>query len=42
MGVAPEYCQVFEDGDPGVQAGKAAGMIVTDIREYILEFSPET
>ena len=35
MNVDPEYCQVFEDGDPGLEAAKTAGMIATDIREYI-------
>ncbi|MCK5102722.1 MAG: beta-phosphoglucomutase family hydrolase [Cyclobacteriaceae bacterium] len=35
MDISPEYCQVFEDGDPGLQAAKTAGMIATDIREYI-------
>jgi beta-phosphoglucomutase-like phosphatase (HAD superfamily) len=35
MNVEPRFCQVFEDGDPGIQAAKTAGMIATDIREYI-------
>ena len=35
MGVEPMYCQVFEDGEPGLQAGTKAGMIVTDIRVYL-------
>lgn len=35
MGVAPEFCQVFEDGDLGIEAAKRAGMLVTDIRPYI-------
>lgn len=26
LGVKPEECMVFEDGDPGVQAAKSAGM----------------
>lgn len=29
MGVAPEFCQVFEDGEPGMQAARAAGMMAT-------------
>ena len=35
MNVSPEFCQVFEDGEPGLQAAKTAGMIATDIREYV-------
>jgi len=35
MGVEPQYCQVFEDGDMGLLAGERAGMIVTDIRPYL-------
>jgi beta-phosphoglucomutase-like phosphatase (HAD superfamily) len=35
MNIEPKYCQVFEDGDPGLKAAKTAGMIATDIREYI-------
>jgi len=34
MGVEPKYCQVFEDGEPGMRAARAAGMIVTDVREF--------
>jgi len=30
--VAPAGCHVFEDGDPGIVAAKAAGMTVTDVR----------
>lgn len=32
MGVRPEECQVFEDGDTGIEAAKKAGMMVTDVR----------
>jgi beta-phosphoglucomutase-like phosphatase (HAD superfamily) len=32
MGIAPEFCQVFEDGNPGIAAARAGGMMVTDVR----------
>lgn len=32
IGVPPEHCAVFEDGDPGLVAAKAAGMLAIDIR----------
>ena len=35
MNVLPEHCQVFEDGELGIQAAKTAGMAVTDIRLYL-------
>jgi beta-phosphoglucomutase family hydrolase len=35
MKVEPRFCQVFEDGDFGLQAARNAGMITTDIRLYI-------
>lgn len=34
MGVAPEECQVYEDGDPGLEAARTAGMVATDIRKW--------
>lgn len=34
MGANPKECQVFEDGDPGLQAARTAGMIATDIRPF--------
>lgn len=35
MGIEPQFCQVFEDGEPGLEAARAAGMIATDIRPFI-------
>ena len=35
MGIEPEFCQVFEDGEMGLTAAEKAGMIVTDIRPYL-------
>ena len=35
IGIAPKYCQVFEDGEVGIAAAKKAGMIVTNIRPFI-------
>jgi len=32
--VLPQFCQVFEDGDLGIQAALNAGMIATDVREF--------
>ncbi len=32
MGVAPADCIVYEDGDPGIVAARAAGMRVVDVR----------
>lgn len=37
MGVDPTKCQVFEDGEPGLQAARTAGMIATDVRPYYSE-----
>jgi beta-phosphoglucomutase family hydrolase len=39
MGVAPADCHVFEDGILGLQAAKAAGMYVTDVKPYTLNES---
>jgi len=35
MNIDPEYCQVFEDGDLGIEAAKKAGMFITDVRPHI-------
>ena len=35
LGIDPIECQVFEDADMGIKAAQAAGMIVTDVREYV-------
>ena len=34
MGVEPALCEVFEDGDLGIEAAKRAGMIATDVRGW--------
>jgi haloacid dehalogenase superfamily, subfamily IA, variant 3 with third motif having DD or ED len=34
MGVEPQYCQVFEDGEMGMKAARTAGMMLTDVRQY--------
>jgi HAD superfamily hydrolase (TIGR01509 family) len=32
IGVPAHLCQVFEDGDPGLEAARKAGMLATDVR----------
>ena len=36
LGVAPQFCQVFEDGDLGLEAARRAGMVATDVRPMLL------
>jgi HAD superfamily hydrolase (TIGR01509 family) len=33
--VAPQYCQVFEDADAGLEAARRAGMLATDVRPFL-------
>lgn len=35
MRVAPAHCQVFEDGDAGLEAARKAGMVATDVRPFV-------
>lgn len=35
LGVEAASCQVFEDGNPGLEAARKAGMVVTDVRPFI-------
>ena len=35
MNVDPKQCQVFEDGDPGLQAARRAGMQPMDVRTFL-------
>ena len=34
MKIAPSDCEVFEDGDLGIEAARRAGMIATDVRTW--------
>ncbi len=34
MGILPDQCVVYEDGNPGFQAAAAAGMICIDVRPW--------
>jgi beta-phosphoglucomutase-like phosphatase (HAD superfamily) len=35
LGVAPERCRVYEDGEPGIEAARRAGMECVDIRPWL-------
>lgn len=37
MNVDPQYCQVFEDGELGMQAAQTAGMLLTDVRPFVTD-----
>jgi len=37
MNIAPQYCQVFEDGELGMQAAQTAGMLLTDVRPFVTD-----
>jgi beta-phosphoglucomutase-like phosphatase (HAD superfamily) len=34
MNIEPQFIEVFEDGDLGIEAAKAGGMIATDVRSW--------
>jgi len=34
LGVPPERCVVYEDGDPGLEGARAAGMQTVDVRRF--------
>ena len=35
LGVQPQHCRVYEDGDPGIEAARRAGMECVDIRVLV-------
>lgn len=41
MKIDPKLCQVFEDGELGMQAAQSAGMFLTDVRPFVTDpFAP--
>jgi HAD superfamily hydrolase (TIGR01509 family) len=34
LGIAPAYCQVFEDAESGLEGARRAGMLATDVRPF--------
>jgi len=37
LNIEPQYCQVFEDGELGMQAAHTAGMLLTDVRPFVTD-----
>ena len=37
LNVAPAQCAVFEDGEPGLEGARQAGMLAIDVRPFILD-----
>ena len=37
LNVEPQFCQVFEDGELGMQAARSAGMLLTDVRPFVTD-----
>jgi HAD superfamily hydrolase (TIGR01509 family) len=37
MNIEPRFCQVFEDGELGMQAAQTAGMMLTDVRPFVTD-----
>lgn len=35
LGVEPEFCQVFEDSEAGLEGARRAGMVATDVRPWL-------
>jgi len=35
INVEPRFCEVFEDGDVGLEAARRAGMVAVDVRRYL-------
>jgi len=35
LGVQRQHCQVFEDGDVGLEAARQAGMVAVDVRPFV-------